>query len=645
MFIEDKKDKVFIPQTQNTITANDYNQIKNEIQECISLAGLTPTKDVIQFPQALEILTEQSGAEEVAKIEAAGQEQLNAINTAGAQAVQNAQDAAATATSKAAEAAESAENAAESASAAAGAADDASNSASAASSSATSAASSATQAAGSATAASNSAGTANTKAGEAASSASAALTSQQAAASSASSAGAAKTAAETAKTQAASSASAAANSASSASSSATLAQNWAVKTDGAVSGGEYSAKYHAQQAASSASAASTAKTAAQTAQSAAETAKTQAADSASSANASASTATTKATEASASASQAAQSAIDAANSAASARGLQIGSVYFSQSNLATDNPGALPLWTGEYFINGSSLYPDFYNWVKSHTELCKTKTQYDAAISTYGECPYYVVDEVAGSLRLPKLANYLKVANDTDGITQAHAGLPNITGTGLYWEGTEDTKNQLTGCFFVDTNKKNNQGSGSTDNDNYSVAMDVSRSSAIYGGSDTVTPAHTTLYPWIYAFNSAVSASVAQAAEFTESLTGKAAKDLSNGSKATQANINNIMPDDMDYVVDSYSDGEGNWYRVYKSGWLEQGGKATLNVGEYSFLKPFSQLFDIHIQAFTTGGGQSSLAGAWLITTMPTNVGFSVNYSLSSAYYSGAVWAACGQGA
>ena len=141
MFIEDKKDKVFIPQTQNTITANDYNQIKNEIQECISLAGLTPTKDVIQFPQALEILTEQSGAEEVAKIEAAGQEQvqavntagstqinavneagstqteavntagqtqLNAINTAGAQAVQNAQDAAATATSKAAEAADSA---------------------------------------------------------------------------------------------------------------------------------------------------------------------------------------------------------------------------------------------------------------------------------------------------------------------------------------------------------------------------------------------------------------------------------------------------------------------------------------------------------------------------------------------------------
>lgn len=461
MLINDKVDAVFIPDSPSRIKATDYNQIKNEIQECITEAGLTPTKDVIQLPQALKILTAQSGAEEVAKIEAAGQEQLDAINTAGAQAVQDAQDAANTATAKATEAASSASAAASSASAASG-----------------------------------SASTAATQAGNAAD-------------------------------------------------SAELAQKWATQTTAeVVSGQGYGAKYYADQAA----------------------------DSASSANASASTATTKATEASDSASAAAQSAQDAANSAASARGLQIGAVFFSQSALATDNPGGLPLWTGEYYSNGSSLYPDFYAWVKRHAELCKTKTEYDSAISTYGECPYYVVDEVAGSLRLPKLVNYLKMANDTDGITQAHAGLPNITGTGLYWEATEDTKNQLTGCFFVDTNKKNNLGSRNTDNDNYSVAMDVSRSSAIYGGSDTVTPAHTTLYPWIYAFNSAVSASEAQAAEFTEALSGKANADLSNGTKATQATINNIMPDAMDYVVESYSDDDGNWYRVYKSGWVEQGG-------------------------------------------------------------------------
>lgn len=48
---------------------------------------------------------------------------------------------------------------------------------------------------------------------------------------------------------------AAAGSATAASASAELAQDWAVKTDGAVADGEYSAKYHAQQAAASATAA------------------------------------------------------------------------------------------------------------------------------------------------------------------------------------------------------------------------------------------------------------------------------------------------------------------------------------------------------------------------------------------------------
>ena len=53
---------------------------------------------------------------------------------------------------------------------------------------------------------------------------------------------------------------------------------------------------------------------------------------------------------------------------------------------------------------------------------------------------------------------------------------------------------------------------------------------------------------------------------------GKAATDLSNGTKATQESINNIMPNTMDYVVESYSDANGNWWRKYKSGWIEQGG-------------------------------------------------------------------------
>lgn len=83
MYVEDKEDKVFIPQTKHTVTASDYNQIKNEIQGAIELAGMEPEKDVIQFPTAIKQLTEQSGAAEMEKITAEGTKQVGLVTAAG----------------------------------------------------------------------------------------------------------------------------------------------------------------------------------------------------------------------------------------------------------------------------------------------------------------------------------------------------------------------------------------------------------------------------------------------------------------------------------------------------------------------------------------------------------------------------------
>lgn len=251
----------------------------------------------------------------------------------------------------------------------------------------------------------------------------------------------------------------------------------------------------------------------------------------------------------------------------------IGEVYFSQSSLATDNPGALPGWTGEYYENGKTLFPDLYNFVKAHSELQVTKAQYDNAIATYGECPYYVADEVSGSLRLPKLANYIKMANSTEGITQKGAGLPNITGS---IDPYVDMNRNWSGALEVNKTAPFNPAGTSGNGNGSHVMFDASKSNAIYGASDTVQPAHTTLYPWIFAYNSAIQASTAQAAEFTGALAGKANTDFSNLSAAGK-NIASGLGMPSNRYIDLTLGASGATYTAPANGWVLVGKMCTAN--------------------------------------------------------------------
>lgn len=227
----------------------------------------------------------------------------------------------------------------------------------------------------------------------------------------------------------------------------------------------------------------------------------------------------------------------------------IGEVYFSQSALATDNSGALPLFTGETIASANTIYPDFYNWVSAHTELQCTSTEYEAALTTYGECAKYVIG--SGSLRLPLIKNYIKAANPSEGIKNIEAGLPNID-SDTNWvnvtSGTEtaatNTNNLSKKGVFGGTNSTGGHG---IDGNNYPInwrRFDASLSNPIYGKSSTVTPASTTLYPWVVAYTAAIPASTAQAAEFQQGLSGKADVDLSNiTSLGKKSSVSWIMPD------------------------------------------------------------------------------------------------------
>lgn len=232
----------------------------------------------------------------------------------------------------------------------------------------------------------------------------------------------------------------------------------------------------------------------------------------------------------------------------------LGEVYFSQSSLATDNPGALPGWTGEYYENGKTLFPDLYNFVKAHSELQVTKTDYDNAIATYGECKKYVVDEneAQTSLRLPKYSRSHgtvikeKKPTDTDAtwyrqwsdgwLEQGGEFYPTTTSPALtFLKPFTDTNYS----FSVVPSLKGSMSIGpiwsefnfdtktTTGVQLYTSNITI-RISWHAEGQGAAGAQESTLYPWISAYTAAIPASVAQAAEFTGSLSGKANTDLSN---------------------------------------------------------------------------------------------------------------------
>ena len=383
-------------------------------------------------------------------------------------------------------------------------------------------------------------------------------------------------------------------------------------------------------------------------------------------------------------------------------GLSIGDVVYSYSSLSSENPGKLPLFTGETIASANTIYPEFYSWISAHTELQCTTEEYEASLTTYGECvkyatkfpvtntaykynltglsnalssnysfykknengdyeaisdqTYYYTNEefiieplesneptvfldekcaqklyaeyrsggqvqgyyevrlilvgpnsvklkiflsdvsglfiapssgsvtpstikntetiltsttyeVNGSLRLPLIKNYIKAANPSEGIKNIEAGLPDHTHKTPYGKNDNGDYHAQGGARpHISTNEWFGTIYGYSKDRN-----SASASNPIYGKSSTVTPASTTLYPWVVAYTAAIPASTAQAAEFQQGLSGKADTNLGN------------VPSNYDYVMESYNEGT-NWYRKYKSGWVEQGGVATSD--NVTLLKP-----------------------------------------------------------
>lgn len=305
-------------------------------------------------------------------------------------------------------------------------------------------------------------------------------------------------------------------------------------------------------------------------------------------------------------------------------------------------PGSVPpegayLLTGQTIANCSELYPQFWEWVQSAGVRIISNDTYEAELASAGVCGGFVVNSANGSVRLPSVTQGTLWGADSTNIGQSlAAGLPNITGNlnnyvakGATSTGAFKATSPSTSTFVYDIGA----------NGYYcNASLDASRSNSIYGNSNTVQPPAIRVSWCIQVYNAATALSEQESAQLASQMQTKAQTDLGNVTKASLSVIDTIMPNSVDYVVESWTGGAGGWYRKYRSGWIEQGGLVAAG-GETTVTLPTAfatTTYNVRVQPKKDMGFIYQMAAENL-----TKTSFKI-YSVDGAANCQKWWYACG---
>lgn len=152
--------------------------------------------------------------------------------------------------------------------------------------------------------------------------------------------------------------------------------------------------------------------------------------------------------------------------------------------------GWLPLLGGEY---SRTAYADLWAWVQTQNGYLLEESAWQAkAAANGGNVPFYSKGDGSTTFRVPALKCWLKGAGSISEVGgYLAAGLPNIEGT-LLGSGASNINNEtyFTGAFaYTDAVASKTYGASErSEKYNSSADFKASRSSDIYGASDTVQP-------------------------------------------------------------------------------------------------------------------------------------------------------------
>lgn len=256
-------------------------------------------------------------------------------------------------------------------------------------------------------------------------------------------------------------------------------------------------------------------------------------------------------------------------------GLPVGSIISSAIPL---NDVSVHLLDGTTILQ-NGIYADFATYLKAQIsagyDLSCTQTEFDNDVTNTGNCGKFVIDDTAGTIRLPKITRFIQGLTNINNIGQSlSAGLPNIQGNlnsvvmAQTWDNPPLT---ITGPFSVGTTVVSPSGAGS----GYltylkPLTFDASQANDIYGNSTTVQ-VEATQYPYYIVLANSVSGDIS-------------------------ANINNILNELNPVVIYDKNSTDANVNLGYTDGLLI-GGNISVDLSQYSRVRVYASLNNFDVQS------------------------------------------------
>lgn len=221
-----------------------------------------------------------------------------------------------------------------------------------------------------------------------------------------------------------------------------------------------------------------------------------------------------------------------------------GSSAFKNNNIGEIIQSTIPLSDAGLhlldgsLINGAGSYSAFVTYiaglVSNYPDLFTTETNWQQAVTDYGVCGKFVYDSTNNTVRLPKITGFTEGTTDVTALGDlVEAGLPNITGSTYIREahGRFQGLQSNTGCIeTADSGVMENADGGGDASGNMprQLKINASRSSSIYGRSNTVQPQSIKVLYYIVIATSTKTNIEVDIDEVMTDLNGKADVDLSN---------------------------------------------------------------------------------------------------------------------